>query len=164
MTTIVEESITDDAGGIVSEGIDLIGDLKARGIRITPQRAMILTAIEATPGHITVEEIYETVHRQNPYVNLATVYRTLDLLRDLQLVSDANMGGGPTHFALHSHGTHHHAICRVCGHSFEFPKELLAPVTENLRQQYGFSADVNHMVLFGLCQNCVEQNACPSVA
>jgi Fur family ferric uptake transcriptional regulator len=147
----------------MSEGIDLIADLKARGIRITPQRAMILKAIEATPGHITVEEIYETVHRQNPYVNLTTVYRTLDLLRDLHLVSNANMGVGHTYFALRSHGTHHHAICRVCGHSFEFPKELLSPVTENLHQEYGFSADINHMVLFGLCQKCTQSSSISTI-
>ena len=146
----------------MSERINLIGDLKARGIRITPQRAMILEAIAATPGHITAEDVYRAVQRQNPYVNLATIYRTLDLLRDLQLVSDANLGVGPTHFALRSHATHHHAICRLCGHSFEFPTDLLSPVVENLRQQYGFSAEMDHTVLFGLCQKCTDSQQASS--
>ena len=63
----------------------LIDTLKSRGIRVTPQRAIILAAIEQMPGHVTAEEIFDSVQRVNSYINLATVYRTLDLLRETGL-------------------------------------------------------------------------------
>ena len=99
----------------------LLDELKSRGYRVTPQRAIILEAIEKLPGHLTAEDVYAAVQKVNSYINLATVYRTLDLLKELDLITDADMGTGATQYALRSHGPHHHAICRVCGRSFEFP-------------------------------------------
>jgi Fe2+ or Zn2+ uptake regulation protein len=132
----------------------LIESLKSRGLRVTPQRAIILNTIEQIPGHMTAEQIYEQVQRVSSYINLATVYRTLDLLRALDLVTEADMGTGATHYALHTHATHHHAVCRTCGRSLEFPHALLAPLLDSLRTTYGFSADADHTVIFGWCAAC----------
>jgi len=132
----------------------LVNRLHARGICITPQRAMILRAVEAMPGHVTAEELYAAVQAESPYVNLATVYRTLDLLKSLDLITDADMGTGATHFALRSHADHHHAICRVCRHSVEFPDHLLSGLIRDLHTGYGFEAEANHIVVFGLCAAC----------
>jgi Fur family ferric uptake transcriptional regulator len=137
----------------------LIDALKSRGLRVTPQRAIILNAIEQIPGHMTVEQIYEQVQRVNSYINLATVYRTLDLLRELELVTEADMGASATHYALHTHATHHHAVCRACGHSLEFPHELLSPLLDTLRTDYRFFADADHTVIFGWCDACVQKDA-----
>jgi Fur family ferric uptake transcriptional regulator len=132
----------------------LLETLKQRGIRVTPQRAIILNAVEQIPGHMTAEQIYGQVQRVNSYINLATVYRTLDLLRELDLVTEADMGAGATHFALHTHATHHHAVCRICGHSIEFPHDLLTPLIDALRNRYQFHADADHTVIFGWCNDC----------
>lgn len=135
----------------------LLDTLKSRGLRVTPQRAIILNTIEHIPGHMTVEQIYEQVQRVNSYINLATVYRTLDLLRELDLVTEADMGTGATHYALHTHATHHHAVCRACGHSLEFPHDLLSPLLDALRTDYRFFADADHTVIFGWCATCVQE-------
>ena len=103
----------------------LVEQLKSRGIRVTPQRAIILDAIEHMAGHFTAEDVFAAVQKVSSYINLATVYRTLDLLKELDVVSDADMGTGATHFALRTHGPHHHAICRVCGRSFEFQPRVV---------------------------------------
>ncbi len=137
----------------------LISRLRARGIRVTPQRAMIVRAIESMPAHHTAEELYAVVRAESPYVNLATVYRTLELLKSLDLITDADMGTGATHYALRSHADHHHAICRACHHSVEFPDHLLNPLIEALDGGYGFHAEANHIVVFGLCAACVERAA-----
>jgi Fur family transcriptional regulator, ferric uptake regulator len=139
------------------DALNLVQRLRSRGLRVTPQRAMILRAIEETPGHITAEEVYTAVHRVSPYVNLATVYRTLELLRELDLITVADMGTGATHYALHSHANHHHAVCRLCRHALEFPPELLAPFVEDLHTRYGFAVDVGHIVVFGTCRECAGQ-------
>jgi Fur family ferric uptake transcriptional regulator len=137
----------------------LINALKTRGIRVTPQRAIILQAIEQIPGHMTVEDIFARVERVNSYINLATVYRTLDLLRELDLVTESDMGAGATHYALRTHATHHHAVCRSCGRSIEFPHEVLTPLIDLLRRDYHFVADADHTVLFGWCDGCIAKSA-----
>lgn len=142
----------------MSTAMTLINSLKARGVRVTPQRAIILNVIEQMPGHMTAEEIYDHVQQVNSYVNLATVYRTLQLLRELDLVTEADMGTGASHYALRTHATHHHAVCRSCGRSIEFPHELMLPLIDMLHQTYGFVADADHTVLFGWCRSCTLQN------
>ena len=139
----------------MSTSTTLIDALKQRGIRVTPQRAIIINVIEQMPGHMTAEEIYDRVQQVNSFINLATVYRTLELLRELDLVTGADMGTGAAHYALHTHATHHHAVCRSCGRSIEFPHELLLPLIDTLHQRYGFIADVDHTVLFGWCDGCI---------
>lgn len=143
----------------MSTSTTLIDALKARGVRVTPQRAIILDAIEQAPGHMTAEEIYTRVEKVNSYINLATVYRTLELLRELDLVTEANMGAGATQYALHTHATHHHAVCRTCGRSLEFPHELLSSLIDALRTDFHFHADADHTVIFGWCDKCKKDDA-----
>ena len=137
----------------------LIEELKSRGVRVTPQRAIILEAIEQMPGHITAEDVFTVVQRVNRYINLATVYRTLDLLRRLDLIIETDMGATAIQFALQTHGAHHHAVCRRCNRTYEFPNELLTPVIDELASHYNFVADARHVVIFGWCAACMEQSA-----
>mgnify|MGYP005849205337 CR=1 FL=1 len=143
----------------MSEPPGLLEALKQRGIRVTPQRAIILNAVEQTHGHMTAEQIYAQVKRVNSYINLATVYRTLELLRQLDLVTEADMGAGAMHYAMHTHATHHHAVCRTCGRSIEFPHELLTPLLDALHDRYQFRADADHIVIFGWCDGCLHSSA-----
>lgn len=135
---------------------NLINELQTRGMRVTPQRAIIFEAVENLEGHVTAEDIFQEVQRVNPYISLATVYRTLELLQDLNLVTPTNLGGSQTFFALEGHGTHHHLVCQQCGNIQEFSDELLESLRDSLRQQHGFKAQVSHMSIFGLCRACRE--------
>ncbi|MDX1520991.1 MAG: Fur family transcriptional regulator [Anaerolineae bacterium] len=152
--------MTDQANSNKQQGqtkSGLIDDLKTRGLRVTPQRAIILQALEDLNGHITAEEIYEVVQNVNPYISLATVYRTLDLLKELGLITESHMGTSTTHYALRTHGTHHHAVCRVCNVSIDLSNDLFEPVTRQLEERHGFIADTNHLVIFGWCKDCEEK-------
>lgn len=141
----------------MSNNQGLIGDLRDRGTRVTPQRAIIIKAIEKLPGHFTADEIFDEVQKVSSYISLATVYRTLDMLKEMQLVSESHMGTSPTHYALISHATHHHAVCRNCQQTIELPVDLFEPVVKALRDDHGFIADVNHLVVFGWCRACQEE-------
>jgi len=141
----------------MTEQGSLLDDLKARGTRITPQRAIIIEAIETLSGHITAEQIFAAVQQVNAYISLATVYRTLDLLKELGLIIESNMGGPTSHYALHDHSTHHHAVCRMCRHTIELPSDLFKPIADQLQTRYGFMADDNHLVVFGWCKGCAER-------
>jgi len=142
----------------MAEKISLINDLKERGLRVTPQRAIILEAIEKLSGHITAEDIFALVQKSSPYISLATVYRTLDLLKELGLITESHMGTGTTHYALMTHGPHHHAVCRKCNRSIELPHDAFMPLVEKLHSEYNFIADANHVVILGWCQECQPED------
>ncbi len=132
----------------------LIGELQARGMRVTPQRAIIFEAIEKLEGHITAEDIFEQVQKVNPYVSLATVYRTLELLQELNLINQTNFGQSQAYFALKDHGPHHHLVCTECGYIEEFSDEVFGSMRAELNARYGFEAQTDHMSIFGTCKNC----------
>jgi Fur family transcriptional regulator, ferric uptake regulator len=137
---------------------NLLVMLKARGLRLTPQRAIIIEIIEKLDGHITAELIFDEVKKVNPYINLATIYRTLELLQDLNLITPTDLGGNQTYFALKDHCSHHHLVCQHCGCIEEFRDELLEPIWSNIKAHYGFEVHTDHLSLFGLCQHCRENS------
>jgi Fur family transcriptional regulator, ferric uptake regulator len=128
--------------------------LRQEGYRLTPQRMMILAIIRDNTGHISAEEIHQKVRQQYPFVNISTVYRTLNLLKKLRLISETDLGEGYVRYELLERGRHHHLVCRRCGESFAFEHELLRPLQLRLLKEYGFAADVDHFAIFGLCQRC----------
>src|SRR4030065_1835695 len=87
--------------------------LREVGYRLTPQRMMILAAIYENEGHITAEAIHERVTQQYPFVDISTVYRTLQLLKKLRLVTETDLGEGVVEYELRERGRHHHLVCRL---------------------------------------------------
>lgn len=137
----------------------LVKELQARGMRVTPQRAIIFEAIEKLEGHLTAEDIFAQVQDVNAYISLATVYRTLELLQELNLITPTNLGGSQTFFALKDHGSHHHLVCLECGNIEEFSDDIFDPLRSRLEEEYGFQVRTDHMSLFGICQQCRERDS-----
>ncbi len=135
----------------------LIAELRSRGFRLTPQREMIVRAVAHAGRHVTAEEVFEQVRAHTQAINLATVYRTLDLLVELGMASRADLGDGRVTYAPLDHGPHCHLVCRVCGKEIEAGCDLLAPLEEQFRARYGFAADLRHLALSGLCADCQSQ-------
>ena len=133
---------------------DIADKLSEQGYRLTPQRLMILSAIENSDHHISVEEIYAQIIVKYPNVNISTVYRTLELLKRLGLVTEIDLGEGRVRYHPAEKGHHHHLVCRECGAIIDFEESLLAPLRSALLQEYKFSADLRHLALFGRCINC----------
>ena len=132
----------------------LIAELRKQGYRLTPQREMIVEAIAHAGCHVTAEDVYEQVQSRTHAVNVATVYRTLDLLVELGLVSRTDLGGGKVTYASLRHGPHCHLVCRHCGYVIEVDHDLLATLEEQCREQYGFEAELHHFAISGLCVGC----------
>jgi len=132
----------------------LIAALRKQGYRLTPQREMIVQAIAHAGRHVTAEEIFEQVQARTHAVNIATVYRTLELLSGLGLVSRCDLGSGKVCYATLRHGPHCHLVCRQCGQIIEADHQLVAPLAERFLEQYGFDADLNHYAISGLCAQC----------
>jgi len=124
--------------------------LRAKGYRLTPQRELVLGAVERL-GHATPDEILTAVHEESQAVNISTVYRTLELLEELGLVRHAHLEDrAPTyHSALHP--AHVHLVCRECGSITEVEPDVVEPFTGMLQERYGFATDVGHLTVFGTC-------------
>ena len=129
--------------------------LRSHGYRITDQRASVLHAVTAL-GHATPEEILVRVQVESPRVNLSTVYRTLEVLEEVGLITHAHLGhGSPTYHSV-DEDLHIHLVCRVCGAIDSVPAAMAEPFCASLDEQRGFSADVGHMAVHGLCRGCRE--------
>ena len=129
-------------------------ELKQKGLRITPQRLMIISAVENSTDHISAEEIYSQVIQLFPNVNISTVYRTLDTLADMKLVTKTDLGDGRVRYHPAAKGHHHHLVCRECGAIIDLDEKALAGLTEMLLRDYNFIADLRHLGIPGKCINC----------
>ena len=132
----------------------LLTELRGKGYRITPQREMIIQAIAHASNHITAEEILSQVRTRTQALNLATVYRTLDMLVDEGLASRIDLGEGQIYYASVQHGPHIHLVCRACGQTTAANPQLMATAKDQLQTEYNFEPELNHISIFGICSNC----------
>ena len=126
--------------------------LREKGYRLTPQRELILEAVERL-GHATPDEVLAEVRTHSTAVNASTVYRTLEVLEELGLVRHAHLSDrAPTYHSTAEH-EHFHLVCRNCHKVISVDPDVLTPVTERLRADHGFTVDVGHLTVFGTCED-----------
>ena len=133
---------------------EIVSKLSKQGYRLTPQRLMILSAIENSDEHISAEEIHSQIVAKYPYVNISTVYRTLELLKGLGLVTETDLGEGRVRYHPADKGHHHHLVCRECGAIIDLDESVLSLVRNVLLREHEFIADLRHLAIFGRCMNC----------
>ncbi|MFC2046970.1 Fur family transcriptional regulator [Chloroflexota bacterium] len=126
---------------------------KRKGMKLTPQRRLILDIIHDSKGHITADEILNYVEARVSGVNKSTIYRTLELLEELGCVFKSKLGD---RFVYHhaEEGHHNHLVCRACGKNIDCDEDIFLPVKLELNDKYGFQAEFKHIVMNGLCNNC----------
>jgi Fur family ferric uptake transcriptional regulator len=137
----------------VPRSSSLADELRARGLRLTAQRQLVLEAVYAL-GHATPDQVHAEVAKTAAGVNITTVYRTLELLEELGLVTHAHLSHGAPTFHAVGEQQHVHLVCRSCGGVEEVPSDLLAPLVEALEQKKSFLVDIGHVALFGVCAGC----------
>lgn len=132
--------------------------LRESGQRFTMQRSKILTALRHGGGHRTAEEIYERVREEDPHagVSRSTVYRTLETLKQMQLVAELGGGSGTATFEWSDREAprHHHLVCRGCGATVEVELPALAGIEAEIERTTGFDPDIRHLGITGLCAGC----------
>ena len=125
--------------------------LRESGYRLTPQRELILEAVERLE-HATPDEVLAEVRTRSTAVNASTVYRTLEVLEELGLIRHAHLSDrAPTYHATSEH-EHFHLVCRNCHKVISVDPDVLTPVAERLVADHGFTIDIGHLTIFGTCE------------
>ena len=138
----------------MSHHLEMVKTLRASGHRLTSQRESVLAVICDSQAHLTADEILGRVRTRYPYLNKSAVYRSLDLLTQLGLVTQTDLGQGRAQYEVHHHPHHHHLICRKCGTVTQVDHDSFQPLGRRLRERYGFEADLEHFAVFGVCRKC----------
>ena len=135
-------------------------NLKQKGYKLTPQRRSILDIIIENEGkHLTVEEIYDEVKKVCPEIGLATVYRTVLLFEELNVLCKLDLNDGCSRYELvhdDEEHRHHHLICNNCKSVFEVEDDLLEDLEERIEKTYGFNILDHSVKFFGICSKCKE--------
>jgi Fur family ferric uptake transcriptional regulator len=137
----------------------LIAQLREKGYRFTPQREIVIEIIAHSGRHMTAEEIFAEVQARSRAVNIATVYRTLDLLVEEGLASRTDLGGERVIYATVRHGPHVHLVCRRCGQVIDADVAPFEPLFGHIQDQYGFVCCPQHFAISGLCADCQSQSS-----
>ncbi len=140
---------------------DIRDALRARGLRWTPQRRLVLEVLEATKGHVTGSELVERCRERDPDATPSTVYRTLDVLEELGYLQHSHSASGREEFHVFPEIEHAHLQCRTCGRIWEMDAPTARALVAPLERRTGFRADLGHLTLSGLCADCRASSADP---
>jgi Fur family ferric uptake transcriptional regulator len=131
----------------------LADTLRSRGRRLTAQRQLVLEAVYRL-GHATPDQVHAEVSRTAAGINITTVYRSLELLEELGLVTHAHLShGAPTYHGV-TEEQHVHLVCRACGGVDDVSADLLNSLAQTLEREKSFLVDMGHVALFGVCGGC----------
>jgi len=139
----------------------IISKLKKSGYKLTPQRqAIVDTIIESVGKHLTVEEIFDIVKVTRPEIGLATVYRTIMLMHEENIVTRLDLKDGTARYELtrkDEEHTHHHLVCIKCSKVYEFMGDLLDPLEEEIGKKYNFKILDHSLKFYGICNECAKE-------
>jgi Fur family peroxide stress response transcriptional regulator len=137
----------------------MLWKLKEHDFRLTPQRLAILKVLAVSEGHPTVERIYETVRAEFPTTSIATIYKTVNLLKQLNEVLELGFPDGSNRYDGNNPYPHPHVICTECKTIIDPNLGSFKDLTQEVIKETGFQI-LNHRVdFFGTCRDCQSQKA-----
>jgi Fur family ferric uptake transcriptional regulator len=150
----MEQARTDASAG---DG-DVMGMLRERGLRMTPQRRAIVAEVMRTPGHISPTAIARKVQGGMPGVNASTVYRTLSLLEEVGVLAHSHLESGAEYHRSED-AAHVHLTCSSCGREDALSLAEAESLQALIRAHHGFEADLTHFAIGGHCRRCARSAA-----
>lgn len=136
------------------------GYLRDHNLPVTHQREVIAEAVLFADEHLSVGDIEQSVLRRGVQVGKATVYRTLELLREAGVVQEHDFGEGFKRYEpLGAQSHHEHLICTACGRVVEFSSERFERMNALIAEQYGFRPHHHRLEIYGVCRECQRQDA-----
>jgi Fe2+ or Zn2+ uptake regulation protein len=136
---------------------DMVSRLRDSGKRITPERELLLRIVE-NHAHLDAEEIYRIAQKDRPQIGMATVYRTLTLLKEMDIIRASDLGENHEHYEVRSED-HVHLVCSICGRVTDVP--VPSALYKAARKEQ-FTVQRAHFEIFGTCQSCTDTQAASS--
>lgn len=133
---------------------DLITKLRARGNRATPQRIAILDVLIAGEDHPTVEQIYEQVREDFPTTSLSTVYKTINLLKEMGEILELGLGDDSSRYDGRITDPHPHLVCVKCQAVVDLELDALEGLSRHVAEQTGYEVLGHRLVFLGVCPEC----------
>jgi len=129
--------------------------IQKAGLRKTAQRDVILEMFLRTEEHLTSEDLYWLVQKEDPTVGHTTVYRTLKLLTEAGLAREVRFGDNKTYYEHHfNHDHHDHMICTECGKVIEFFSQGIESLQDEMADKFGFKLSHHSLRMWGVCAEC----------
>lgn len=129
--------------------------------KLTPQRRVVLQALLENPDqHLSAEEVYGLAKDIDPEIGLATIYRTLDLLEELNILHKLNFGDGRSRYELchlQTEHHHHHLVCLNCNQIYEVKEDLLHQLETIIEKEHGFRIVDHRVQFYGYCSECAKE-------
>jgi Fur family peroxide stress response transcriptional regulator len=148
-----------DSANIEQRLNQMLSKLKEQDFRLTPQRLAVLKVLAVSEGHPTVERIYETVRAEFPTTSIATIYKTVNLLKQLNEVLELGFPDGSNRYDGNKPYPHPHVICTECKKIIDPNLGSLKDLTKEVIKKTGFQI-LNHRVdFFGTCRDCQSHKA-----
>lgn len=150
-----------------SKGIDAMGEARPRfrhearrslrsgGRRMTHQREVLLEIIDSAEGHLDADELYRRARERDRRISLSTVYRTLSLLKQHDLVDELHLSEEHHHYEAKSGTEHYHVVCQSCGAVEEFASPLTERLKSEIQGRYGFDVAGMDIDVTGRCRRCL---------
>ncbi|MCG9968090.1 transcriptional repressor [Pelotomaculum terephthalicicum JT] len=139
---------------------DIGEKLREKECKFTSRREHILKVLLENKGnHLCAEDIYNLVKQKAPDVGIATVYRTLELFQEFDIINSMDFGDGRRRYefggveGVNHH--HHHLICTKCGAIIEVNEDLLEELENRVSKQYDFNVTNHQLKIFGICKKCI---------
>ncbi len=136
--------------------LEIIEKLAARGLKKTPQRRMLLKVLSQSDRHLSAEEVVARIKVQQPGISVATIYRNLNKMVEMELVSKLDLHDGPARYEIYK-GHHHHLVCLGCGVALKIGICPLQGHIKKIIEEYGFRVNDHHFEVTGHCQKCQQE-------
>jgi Fur family peroxide stress response transcriptional regulator len=133
---------------------ELVIRLRERGMRLTPQRMAVLKTLIGSEKHLSVEEIFDRVQSEYPMTGLATVYKTVAILRDMGEITELKFGNASARYDGSKQSPHPHFICKQCNCIIDIESNLLGDFPTKIAQETGYEIMNYRLDFFGICPNC----------
>ena len=132
---------------------EVLAQMRESGGRVTAQRRQVLDALVATQPHPSVDDVVAEVQRHDPAIHVSTVYRTLNTLADLGVVSHVHLGHGGSVYHF-THDALPHLVCRECGRVTHLDAETFGEVRRLVASSTGFDLEHGHFAWTARCERC----------
>jgi Fur family ferric uptake transcriptional regulator len=129
-----------------------------QGHLLTGQRRLLLDLIRQADGHIDARELIYRASKEGEFVSPATVYRSLNLFKELGLIDERRLGKVRCYYEVKSSKEHHHLVCRCCGKIIEVESPYVSKLVKQVERDYGFKVNKAELVMEGRCGQCDEEN------